>query len=217
MGRPCVPVVRARVPVRVGQRHRRPKERVPQAFPDRATALPGDGGRHEHHPHGGVRGRQHRRRRRGAAGRRRRGVWPTFAPSPISRKRGLSKKALAARLHDEDIDYHHLVALGTPKSGRDAARAGQDALFRTIYAAHVATEEAQGALRDLAVLVRDRPTCLLCFERDPATCHRSIVAEAVAGETGFDVLNLFPDPVRGHVGHSSERRRLHPRQGASPA
>ena len=135
----------------------------------------------------------------------------------VSRKRGLSKKALAARLHDEGIEYRHLVALGTPKSGRDAARAGRGALFRTIYAAHVATEEAQGALRDLAVLVRERPdvpSMLRARSCDLPPLHRR---RGRGGETGFDVLNLFPDPVGGHVGHSSERRRLHPRQGASPA
>jgi uncharacterized protein (DUF488 family) len=30
------------------------------------------------------------------------------------------------------------------------------------------------AVGDLALA---RPTCLLCFERDPAMCHRTIVAE----------------------------------------
>src|SRR5690606_21613376 len=43
----------------------------------------------------------------------------------LSRKKGFSKKSLAARLEAEDIEYLHFQALGDPKPGREAARAGQ--------------------------------------------------------------------------------------------
>ena len=40
-----------------------------------------------------------------------------------SRRPGFSKTTLSASLAEAGIDYRHLRALGTPKSGRQAARA----------------------------------------------------------------------------------------------
>ncbi len=45
----------------------------------------------------------------------------------LSRKKGFSKRSLAARLKAEGIDHIHLVGLGDPKTGREAARAGASA------------------------------------------------------------------------------------------
>lgn len=134
-----------------------------------------------------------------------------------SRKRGFSKSALAARLVQEGIDYRHLVALGDPKPGREAARAGRHTLFRRIYGAHLETEGARDALAAAETLAREHPSCLMCFERDPETCHRSIVAACLHEGTGFDISNLFVDLPESHVRHPAERPRRRPRQGAAAA
>lgn len=65
---------------------------------------------------------------------------------PLSRKRGFSKTALGQALEGADIRYVHLKALGDPKPGRDAARAGRFEEFNAIYRKHLATPEAQEAL-----------------------------------------------------------------------
>ena len=39
-------------------------------------------------------------------------------------------------------------------------------------------------------LARAAPTCLLCFERDPARCHRRVLAERLEAR-GFVVSDLF--------------------------
>ena len=84
-----------------------------------------------------------------------------------------------------------LRALGTPKSGREAARADDAALLKRIYCEEV-LETAGGlaALDELAALAGKAPTCLLCFERDPARCHRRLLAERLAPR-GFAVEDLF--------------------------
>src|SRR5262249_28902657 len=72
---------------------------------------------------------------------------------PASRRAGFSKKLLAASLGDAGVDYVHLQALGTPKAGREAARAGRHAEMRAIYEAHLAEPAAQLQLieaRDIA-------------------------------------------------------------------
>lgn len=108
-----------------------------------------------------------------------------------SRKRGFSKNALRTGLEEAGLGYAHLRALGTPKAGREAARADDAALLRRIYCEDV-LESADGiaALDDLVALAERAPTCLFCFERDPARCHRRILAERLAPR-GFTVTDLF--------------------------
>ena len=49
---------------------------------------------------------------------------------------------------------------------------------------------------DLGELVRNLPvdglTALLCVERDPGACHRSLIAERLEAEYGASVLDLRP-------------------------
>lgn len=107
-----------------------------------------------------------------------------------SRKRGFSKGALGVSLREAGLGYTHLRSLGTPKAGRQAARAGDAALMRRIYCAEVLdTADGQKALDQLAAMAESSPLCLLCFERDPALCHRRVLAERLA-QKGFSVRDL---------------------------
>ncbi len=110
-----------------------------------------------------------------------------------SRRPGFSKKALAASLDDAGIAYLHLQKLGTPEQGRQAARAGDlDTLWK-IYAKHLKTPDAIEAMDELVGIVKSGQTvCLLCYERDPAQCHRSRIAEIVRERTGSAIENLIP-------------------------
>lgn len=107
-----------------------------------------------------------------------------------SRRAGFSKGVLAASLKEEGLDYLHLKALGTPKAGREAARAGRTQEMHQIYEAHLAEPEAVVALADLAELAERRPAALLCYEADPACCHRRILTDHLAGERGFEIIDL---------------------------
>ena len=108
----------------------------------------------------------------------------------LSRKRGFSKSALRDALAHQGIGYEHFIKLGTPKEGRQAARAGDGDLMRRIYCDEVlATEPAQEAFRQLEALAQEQPICLLCFERDPANCHRRVLAQRLA-EKGFETVDL---------------------------
>lgn len=109
----------------------------------------------------------------------------------LSRKRGFSKSVLRDTLAEQDIGYEHFIKLGTPKEGRQAARAGNGELMRRIYCDEVlTTDEAQEAFRDLEALAVTKPICLLCFERDPANCHRRILAQRLE-QLGFETVDLM--------------------------
>lgn len=110
-----------------------------------------------------------------------------------SRRPGFAKTRLAANLTEAGIGYVHLRGLGTPAEGRAAARAGHHAEMRAIYRDHLATPEAQAELEALAELVRSGPRlCLLCFEADPAHCHRSLVAAELARLMPIRLEHLRP-------------------------
>jgi uncharacterized protein (DUF488 family) len=108
-----------------------------------------------------------------------------------SRRPGFSKSRLAGNLAESNIGYVHLRELGTPAAGRAAARAGAHARMRAIFRRHLATHEAQAGLAELEELVRaGRRVCLLCFEADPAHCHRTLVADALAERLPIEILHL---------------------------
>ena len=48
------------------------------------------------------------------------------------------------------------------------------------------------AAADLAPLVDELPAALLCVERDPGACHRSLVAARLAADHGVSVVHLRP-------------------------
>src|SRR3546814_4471527 len=54
----------------------------------------------------------------------------------------------------------------------------------------LASAEAVADLARAAELVKAERACLLCFERDPAQCHRSIVADAIAESGQLDIVHL---------------------------
>ena len=109
---------------------------------------------------------------------------------PLSRRPGFSKTPLRAALAEAGIDYVHLRALGTPAEGRSAARAGRQADLERIYAGQLELPEAMAQGAQMLALAEEKPSALLCFEREPAGCHRRLLLEAVAADA--EVQHLFP-------------------------
>jgi len=118
--------------------------------------------------------------------------------APVSRKKGFSKNQLAAHLADAGIGYRHLRGLGAPKRGREAARAGDVESFERIFLEHMEEPEALLDLGEAIALARAQPVCLLCLERDPKHCHRLIVGNRMAGESGQKLRHLFVEAGAAH-------------------
>jgi uncharacterized protein (DUF488 family) len=69
-----------------------------------------------------------------------------------------------------------------------------------IFRAHLHTPAAQVALDTLADIVRSgRRVCLLCFEADPAHCHRTLVADALSARVPLRVTHLAPALADPHL------------------
>ena len=108
---------------------------------------------------------------------------------PNSRRPGFSKTPLRNSLAEEGIDYVHLRALGTPADGRAAARAGRIDDLKRIYAGQLELPEAMAQTAQMVALAEEKPSALLCYEREPAGCHRTLLLKSAAPDA--EVVDLF--------------------------
>jgi uncharacterized protein (DUF488 family) len=108
---------------------------------------------------------------------------------PLSRRPGFSKTPLRAALVEHGIDYVHLKALGTPPEGREAARRGRHGEMAAIYRGQLGLPEAMVAVEQLRTLIEEAPSALLCFEREPAHCHRQVLIDEALPDA--EVEHLF--------------------------
>ncbi len=105
---------------------------------------------------------------------------------PLSRRRGFSKTPLGTALGAAGITYVHLRVAGNPY------RREKDVLPRprllAKYARHL--RRTPDVVAAVASTARQRRAALLCYEHDPASCHRSLLAPAVARTLRTRVVDL---------------------------
>ena len=107
-----------------------------------------------------------------------------------SRRPGFSKNLLRNSLAEEGIDYVHLRALGTPADGRAAARAGRIEDLKRIYAGQLELPEAIAEAAQMIAAAGEKPSALLCYEREPAGCHRTLLLKTAMPDD--EVVDLYP-------------------------
>jgi uncharacterized protein (DUF488 family) len=105
------------------------------------------------------------------------GVLVDVRLTPISRKRGFSKRALAEAVSNAGMEYRHLPVLGNPKPNRGgfAGTAAELAAARGRYSRLLADPVATAALDELAQLAGQQVVAIMCFEADEQRCHRQVV------------------------------------------
>ena len=115
---------------------------------------------------------------------------------------GRTPRRLQAALDEADIAYTHLKELAPTTElrqvqYREDARLGEGKRSRTALApeyARLYTEQILDPV-DLGPIVKwvgDSAAALLCVERDPEACHRSLIAARLQREWGFGVEHLRP-------------------------
>lgn len=107
--------------------------------------------------------------------------------NPLSRKRGFSKKALAAGCAEAGIRYEHLPELGIPSAKRKGVKtqAAFDALFAQ-YERDWLPQQGETLAKLRGWLEAGERVALTCYERDASRCHRRFVVEAL----GVDARHL---------------------------
>ena len=109
---------------------------------------------------------------------------------PLSRRPGFSKNSLKAAVEEAGIAYRHFKQLGTPAEGRAAARRGDQAELARVYAGQLELPEALAQMAELRDLAEDKRVALLCYERNAAECHRSLLFDALFAD--FARVDLEP-------------------------
>jgi Protein of unknown function, DUF488/Transmembrane secretion effector len=101
--------------------------------------------------------------------------------TPLSRKRGFSKRSLDERLQAAGIRYEHLRALGNPTDNRAGfgGDAGELSAALARYEDLLADPDAAAALDQLARLATRSRVAVLCFEASDERCHRQVVLARV--------------------------------------
>lgn len=105
---------------------------------------------------------------------------------PISRKKGFSKTILCDILTNNDINYLHMGILGSPPDLRSELHATQN--YPSFFGKYLGYLRKQsGALKIVISKVNKDTTCLMCFEKDPLKCHRSVIADYLLAKYPGDV------------------------------
>ena len=109
---------------------------------------------------------------------------------PLSRRPGFSKSALKVGVEEAGIAYRHFRHLGTPAEGRAAAKRGDHAELARVYAGQLEMPEALAQMAELRDLAEAKRVALLCYERNAAECHRSLLFGALFAD--FARVDLEP-------------------------
>jgi uncharacterized protein (DUF488 family) len=114
---------------------------------------------------------------------------------------------LQEALGETGIGYSHLKELAPTTAMRQLQyreddRRGEGKRSRTVLAAEYARLYKEQILEplDLGPIVKwigNSSAALLCVERDPEACHRSLIAAQLRDEWGFEVEHLRPEPAPG--------------------
>ena len=87
---------------------------------------------------------------------------------PLSRRPGFSKTPCGTRSPKRASNMSTCGRSGTPADGRAAARAGRHEDLSRIYAGQLELPEAIAQAAQMLELAGEKPSALLCFEREPA-------------------------------------------------
>lgn len=110
--------------------------------------------------------------------------------NPISRVYGFSKKNLESFLSKMSVSYTHFPLLGIPSEYRQNLENAEDyrVLFRR-YAEEVLPGNVPEIINVLE-LMKDSPSALLCFESNPACCHRGVLAKKISSMSKIPIKHL---------------------------
>lgn len=107
--------------------------------------------------------------------------------NPLSMKFGFSKSTLKRYCNSLDIEYIHIpeVGINSDKRRELETQADYDRLF-TDYRKTTLTETSSHQQQIFDLLKKYNRIALTCFEAEPCQCHRSHLAEAIAGSPDFN-------------------------------
>lgn len=110
--------------------------------------------------------------------------------NPIARRYGFHKATLCRLCADVGIEYVHYSSLGIPSAWRASLtdQSSYERLFER-YTSEILPKQ-DTALGDVARLVAEKPSALMCMEAEHHSCHRSRLGLEIARRTLLPVVEL---------------------------
>lgn len=109
--------------------------------------------------------------------------------NPISRRYGFHKSTLKRLCNSLEIDYQHLPELGIPGIAR-AALNSTDSYITLFQEYRCGLLDRSDDLQIAMSLLSTEPSVLVCMEAHPQSCHRTVLAQHLAGLMDLPVKHL---------------------------
>lgn len=112
--------------------------------------------------------------------------------NPIARRYGFHKSTLARLCGKLDINYQHVPALGIPSAERQGLAEGGSLERKRLFESYERTTLVQetDSIAQVAAMMQEMPSVLVCMEEKPCDCHRSHLAKPVAALTRLPIKHL---------------------------
>ena len=110
--------------------------------------------------------------------------------NPASRRYGFHGSTLSRICQSLDLEYQHFPSVGIPALERSGL--GDTASYERLFAMYESgILPAQGeVIAQIATLLVEKPSALMCMEADPDSCHRLRLAKAVAPVANLPIVHL---------------------------
>ena len=110
--------------------------------------------------------------------------------NPFSRKYGFAQKSMRGIADKLSLEYQHFPELGIPGNLRlNLSDYNSYQQLLDLYETQLLPRCYRHVLK-LSVLMKDKPSVLVCMEKDVDCCHRSRLAKAVAETSALPIVHL---------------------------
>jgi uncharacterized protein (DUF488 family) len=110
--------------------------------------------------------------------------------NPISRKYGFAKKSLGTISGKLGLNYEHWPQLGISSEKRQGVQTPAEFKRLFGYYDRVTLPSVNADVMRLADQMRQKPSVLVCMERQAHDCHRSRLARVLSEASGLSVVDL---------------------------
>jgi uncharacterized protein (DUF488 family) len=112
-----------------------------------------------------------------------------------SHKAGFAKTSLEKHIESAGMRYLYRPGLGIPKEVRDAMEHGPE-LWK--HYEDVILPAVRGEVKEAADFAMKERCVLICFEQNPAECHRHVLAKVISRRNHCEIVDLHsePEPVK---------------------
>jgi len=110
----------------------------------------------------------------------------------ISRKYGFSEKSLLRLCNRLNIKYFHFPKLGIPSSYRANIHSFTELDYTNLWDLYEKEilDLSKAKKEKLIGIIKNQPSSIFCYEKDPVKCHRNRLSSILSKETGLEIIHL---------------------------